>query len=63
MLTEYQEQLYKELGMTIRRHFLENDVTPVEVIGVMDIIKGEVREETLLNHICVDDDYDYDGEL
>lgn len=56
MLTEYQKQLYKELGMTIRRHFLENDVTPVEVIGVMDIIKSEVREETILCHIFDDDE-------
>ena len=52
MLTEYQEQLYRELGMTIKRHFMENDITPIEVIGVMDLIKGEVREETLLSHIC-----------
>jgi len=52
MFTEYQTMLYKELGMTIKRHFIENDVTAVEVIGIMDIIMNEIREETILSQFC-----------
>jgi hypothetical protein len=62
MLTEYQEQLYRELGMTIQRHFMENDLTPAEVIGIMDLIKSEVREETLMSLCYVEDDGDCEGE-
>ena len=56
MLTEYQEQLYKELGMTIQRHLMENDLTAIEVLGIMDLMKTEVREDTLMAYCTIDMD-------
>jgi len=68
MLTEYQEQFYREMGMCIKRHMMENDLTSMEIIGIMDVMKTEVMEDVMLG--CCDcegcdvedyEDYD-DGE-
>ena len=61
MLTEYQEQFYNELGRLVCRHMMENDLTPVEVVGILDLVKTEVREETLMAYSLVDMD-DMEGE-
>jgi len=64
MLTEYQEQLYQELGMCVQRHLLENDLTSVEVVGIIDLIKTEVREDTLMQYVTIvdmDDDEEARG--
>jgi len=65
MLTEYQEQFYREMGMCIKRHMLENDLTPMEIIGIIDLVKTEVMEDVMLGgcdcESCDVEDYD-DGE-
>lgn len=60
MLTEYQEQFYTELGRCICRHMMENDLTPVEVVGILDLVKTEVREETLMVYAVIDMDIEDD---
>ena len=56
MFTENQEMLYNELGSCIRRHFMENDLSVIEVIGIMDVIKTEVRDEAFMASFCPDID-------
>jgi hypothetical protein len=60
MLTEYQEQFYNEMGQCIVRHMMENDLTPVEVVGIIDLVKTEVREETLMCYHAIEVDGDED---
>lgn len=56
-MTEYQNMLYRDLGSVIRRHYLENDLTSVEIIGIMEIIVKELKDEEVLLR-----DYSDDGD-
>ena len=62
-MTEHQAQFYKELGMCCKRHMMENDITPIEVLGIIDLVKTEVRESTFMDdYYYLDTDADEEGE-
>ena len=39
---EREEILYKEVGMLIREYMMEYEVTEVQVVGVLEVLKGDV---------------------
>ena len=47
-MTEYQRMLYADLGSRIRWHFQENDLTLIEVIVILDMIKGECLDAAFM---------------
>jgi hypothetical protein len=55
-MTEYQRMFYTDIASRIKWHAQENDITIIEVIGLLDMIKGECLDEAFMNEYYVEED-------
>lgn len=53
-MTEHQKAFYSELASRIRWHFENNDLTIVEIVGVMDMLKGECLDTAFMEYFEVE---------
>lgn len=64
-MTEYQMALYEDLRSRVGWHIQNNDLTIIEIIGVMDMLKEESLDEAFTDYFqkCADEEEEGDSFL